>query len=163
MANVNVEVTPLPGIGVRKDFGLPDGRRIGVITRRDGAVDLIVSEEDDPDACRDQVLLSNEEAAVLGSLLGAPQLVAQLQEENRDVAGVHTRQIPIGEGSPYDGRTLGATQMRTRSKVSIVAVMRAGQVHPSPGPSFLFTAGDVLVVVGTADGLDSAAKILSHG
>ncbi|WP_040768438.1 cation:proton antiporter regulatory subunit [Tsukamurella sp. 1534] len=160
---MNVEVTPLPGIGVRKDFELVDGRRVGVITRRDGGVDLIVSEQGDPDACRDQVQMSHEEAAVLGSLLGAPQLVAQLQEEHRDVPGVNTRQLPIGEGSPYDGRTLGATQMRTRTKVSIVAVMRAGQVHPSPGPSFTLTAGDVLVVVGTAEGLDGAAKLLDHG
>jgi TrkA domain protein len=29
---VNVEVTPLPGIGVRKDFALRDGRRIGVVS-----------------------------------------------------------------------------------------------------------------------------------
>ncbi len=28
---MNVEVTPLPGIGVRKDFALATGRRIGVV------------------------------------------------------------------------------------------------------------------------------------
>lgn len=163
MAAVNVEVTPLPGIGVRKDFEVSSGRRIGVIARRDGMIDLIVSEQDDPDACRDQVLLSVEESAVLGNLLGAPQLVAQLQDDQRDMPGVNTRQLPVSAGSPYDGRTLGATQMRTRTKTSIVAVMRAGQVQPSPGPSFTFTAGDILVVVGTAEGLDAAAKILSNG
>lgn len=53
--------------------------------------------------------------------------------------------------------------MRTRTKASIVAVMRAGQLHPSPGPDFTFTRDDVLVVVGTPDGLDAAGKILSHG
>lgn len=163
MAAVNVEVTPLPGIGVRKDFEVSSGRRIGVITRRDGMIDLIISEDGDPDACRDQIHLSTEESAVLGNLLGAPQLVAQLQDEHRDIPGVNTRQMPIAGGSPYDGRTLGATQMRTRTKTSIVAVMRAGQVQASPGPGFTFTAGDVLVVVGTAEGLDAAAKILTNG
>jgi TrkA domain protein len=53
--------------------------------------------------------------------------------------------------------------MRTRTSVSIVAVMRAGQVHPSPTPDFPFTAGDLLVVVGTSEGLEAAAKILKHG
>ena len=48
---VNVEVTPLPGIGVRKDFALRDGRRIGVISYRDGKLELIISKTDDPDAC----------------------------------------------------------------------------------------------------------------
>jgi TrkA domain protein len=41
--------------------------------------------------------------------------------------------------------------------------MRAGQIIPSPTPDFLLTAGDVLVVVGTSEGLDAAAKILQHG
>lgn len=160
---MNVDVTSLPGIGVRKDFALNSGQRVGVVTHRDGITDLIVSKRDDPDACAAQVPLTNEEAGVLANLLGAPQLVAQLSEEHRDLPGISTRQLPILEGSPFDGRQLGDTHMRTRTKVSIVAIMRAGQIHPSPGPEFLFTTGDLLVSVGTAEGLEGAAKILKQG
>lgn len=157
---MNVEVTLLPGIGVRKDFALHNGRRIGVITRKDGKNELIVSKKDDPDATQASITLSNEEAAALGNLLGTPQLVAQLGEEHRELPGIRTKQLPIGEGSRFDGRQLGDTQMRTKTGVSIVAVMRAGQVQPSPTPNFTLVAGDLLVVVGTAEGLDAAAKIL---
>ncbi|MEU2252117.1 cation:proton antiporter regulatory subunit [Nocardia xishanensis] len=160
---MNVDVTALPGIGVRKDFEARSGRRIGVVDHRDGGIDLIVSKLDDPDACAAQVPLTSDEAAVLANLLGAPQLVAALREDHRDLPGITTRQLPIADESPYEGRTLGETAMRTRTKVSIVAVMRAGQLHPSPGPDFTFAADDLLVVVGTPDGLDAAAKILSHG
>ncbi|MFC9433335.1 cation:proton antiporter regulatory subunit [Nocardia sp. NPDC057030] len=160
---MNVDVTALPGIGVRKDFEVRSGRRIGVVAHRDGDIDLIVSKTDDPDACAAQIPLSTDEAAVLANLLGAPQLVAKLNDEHSDLPGITTRQLPIADESPYEGRTLGETAMRTRTKVSIVAVMRAGQLHPSPGPDFTFTSGDVLVVVGTPDGLDAAAKILTHG
>ncbi|GAA3580243.1 cation:proton antiporter regulatory subunit [Amycolatopsis ultiminotia] len=160
---VNVEVTPLPGIGVRKDFATRSGRRIGVVTQRDGKIELIVSKSDDPDACLASLPLTAEESGALANLLGAPQLVAQLNEEHRELPGINTKQLPISENSPFDGRTLGDTAMRTRTSVSIVAVMRAGQVHPSPTPDFLFTAGDLLVVVGTSEGLESAAKILKHG
>ncbi|WP_067475608.1 cation:proton antiporter regulatory subunit [Nocardia amamiensis] len=160
---MNVDVTALPGIGVRKDFEVRSGRRIGVVAHRDGDIDLIVSKLEDPDACAAQIPLTTDEAAVLANLLGAPQLVAKLNDDHRDMPGITTRQLPIGDESPYDGRTLGETQMRTRTKVSIVAVMRAGQLHPSPGPDFTFTAGDLLVVVGTPEGLDAAAKILTHG
>ncbi|MGH3451499.1 MAG: cation:proton antiporter regulatory subunit [Haloechinothrix sp.] len=159
---MNVEVTPLPGIGVRKDFAIRSGRRVGVVTHRDGTIELIVSRSDDPDACIAQIPLTVDESAALSNLLGAPQLVAQLHEEHRDLPGINTRQIPITTESPFDGRTLGDTEMRTRTGVSVVAVMRAGQVHPSPGPDFLFTAGDLLFAVGTAEGLDAAAKILKN-
>ncbi|SDC96765.1 cation:proton antiporter regulatory subunit [Rhodococcus tukisamuensis] len=160
---MNVEVTPLPGIGIRKDFETTTGRRIGVVSHRDGGTDLIISKRDDPDACMASIPLSSDEAGVLANLLGAPQLVAQLREEHRELAGINTRQLPIVDDSPFDGRTLGETALRTRTGVSVVAVMRAGHAYPSPTPDFNLTAGDLLVAVGTADGLDSATKILHHG
>ncbi len=83
--------------------------------------------------------LDSDEASVLANLLGAPQLVAQLREEHRDLPGISTRQLPIGENSPWDGRTLGETAMRTRTGVSVVAVMRADRwrrhrIPTSPSP-----------------------------
>ncbi len=160
---MNVEVTPLPGIGVRKDFALRDGRRVGVVTTRDGRLSLIVSKADDPDATLAELQLSTDEAGALANLLGAPQLVEQLSKEQRDLPGIRTDRLTIAGGSPYDGRPLGDTALRTRTQVSVVAVMRAGQVHPSPTPGFTLTAGDLLIVVGTTEGLDAAAKILRNG
>jgi K+:H+ antiporter subunit KhtT len=160
---VNVEVTPLPGIGTRQDFVSRTGRRIGVITYRDGRSELIVSKQDDPDACTASIPLTTEEAGALANLLGAPQLVAQLSAENSDITGVVTRQLPIVPGSPFDGRTLGDTAMRTRTAVSIVAVVRAGTVHPSPRPDFTFAGGDLVIAIGTTEGLTTAADILDRG
>jgi TrkA domain protein len=160
---VNVEVTPLPGIGTRQDFVIRSGRRVGVVTYRDGKLELIVSKLDDPDACAASIPLTMDEAGALANLLGAPQLVAQLSEQQRDVAGVGTRQLPLTHGSPFEGRTLGDTAIRTRTGASVVAVVRAGTVHPSPGPEFVFAGGDLVITVGTADGLERAADILDHG
>nr|WP_211177217.1 cation:proton antiporter regulatory subunit [Pseudonocardia acidicola] len=153
----------MPGIGVRKDFAIKAGRRIGVVTHRDGKIELIVSKSDDPDAALAALPLTVDEASALANLLGAPQLVAQLTEEHRDLPGIHTRQLPISDGSVFDGRTLGDTALRTRTGVSVVAVMRAGQVHASPTPEFTLTAGDLLVAVGTSEALENAAKILARG
>ncbi len=133
-----------------------------MIDHRDGTLDLIVSKPDNPDVT-DQISLTQREAALLANLLGAPQVVAQLQEEHREFDGVTTRQLTVRSGSPYDGRPLGDTRMRTRTKTSIVAVVRAGHAIASPGPDFVFNAFDVLVVVGTAEGLAAAAGILTDG
>lgn len=160
---VDVEVTPLPGIGTREDFTVRSGQRIGVVTHRDGHVELIVSRLDDPDACAASTPLTAEESNTLASLLGAPHLVSQLAEQQRELDGVHTTQLPVQPGSPYDGRTLGDTAMRTRTGVSVVAVVRRQVVHPSPAPDFAFEGNDMVVMVGTTDGLASGARILDQG
>jgi len=160
---VNVDVTPLPGIGVRKEIELRGGRRVGVITHRDGRIELILSRADDPDACLAELPLTTEEAGALANLLGAPQLVNQLNDEHRDLPGITTRKLPIRTNSPYDGRPLGDTALRTRTQVSVVAVMRAGQVCPSPTPDFVLVAGDIVIAVGEADKLDQAADVLARG
>lgn len=156
-------MTPLPGLGTQQDFITRSGHRVGVITYRDGRLELIVSDDADPDAVAASVGMTTEETSALANLLGAPQLVAQLTEQQREVAGITTWQLPVTSGSPYADRTLGETEMRTRTSVSIVAVVRDGSVHPSPRPDFRFAAGDLVVVVGTIEGLRTANDILERG
>ncbi|ALE07339.1 potassium transporter TrkA [Arthrobacter sp. ERGS1:01] len=157
---MNIEETPLPGIGVRRELRLANGRRMGVVTHRDGQTELIISRRDDPDACAASIPLSAEESSALGALLGATQLIAQLSAEQKDVPGVTTHQILIREGSEYAGRPLGDTHMRTRTGTSIVALLRGGDVIGSPRPDQLLEPGDLAVIVGTDEGLAEAALIL---
>lgn len=157
---MNVEETPLPGIGVRKEIVTESGRRIGIVSQRDGQTELMISRQDDPDAALASIPLTTEEAATLGNLFGAPRLVAQLSEEHRHLPGVNTRQFLIEPGSHFDGLTLGETSMRTKTGVSLVAIIRSGRVEPSPTPDFGLVGGDLLVAVGTSSGLDAAAEIL---
>ncbi|MGA7203314.1 MAG: cation:proton antiporter regulatory subunit [Specibacter sp.] len=157
---MNIEETPLPGIGVRRELRLATGRRVGVVTHRDGQTELILSRKDDPDACAASIPLSADEAATLGSLLGASQLIAQLSAEQKNVPGVTTHQILIRDGSKFAGRPLGDTQMRTRTGTSIVALLRNDQVLGSPRPDEVLQPGDMVVIVGTDEGLAEAASIL---
>jgi TrkA domain protein len=160
---VDVEVTRLPGVGTKQEFTTDTGRRVGVLTHRDGHRELLVSDLTDPDACSATVALSEPECVALGTLLGAPNLVAQLRAEQSEVPGVGTAQFPVAAGSPYAGRTLGDTALRTRTGASIVAVLRAGEVSASPRPDFRFETGDLVVIVGTPDGLKQAAAVLEQG
>jgi TrkA domain protein len=160
---VDVEVTPLPGIGVRQDFGTRAGRRVGVISYRDGRSELVVYRADDPDASAVAVPLNPEEAGTLASLLGAPHLIAHLEQQHRDFGPIQTHQLAVVPESRYDGAPLGDTALRSRTGASIVAVVRSGVVHPSPRPDFELHGGDLLVVVGTDDGLAKAARLLEKG
>jgi TrkA domain protein len=159
---VRVEQTTLPGIGVRHDLITETGRRLGVVSHRNGRRDLVVFDPDDPDACAASIPLTDDEAEALADLLGASLMLGQLAELRQQAAGLLTEQVPIMAGSPYAGRPLGHTRARTRTGVSIVAVLRERQVIPSPAPDFVFEAGDVVVVVGTRSGLDKLTAILAN-
>lgn len=162
MDGVNVEETPLPGIGLRHDFETASGRRVGVVSHRTGRRDLLIYDEADPDACREVVKMTGEEADTLAEFLGASRVVERLGALNEQVTGLVTEQLPVRPGSQYDGRTLGATEARTRTGASIVAVLREGNPVVSPRPDFEFVAGDTLIVVGTAEGVAGVATILGE-
>ena len=134
---MNVEVTPLPGIGVRQDFSTRAGRRVGVITYRDGRSELLVYRLDDPDACSASMPLTGEEAGTLASLLGAPRLVEHIAAQHRDLTGIETHQIAVVPGSRVRRGAPSATPRCAPAPARpIVAVIRGGVVHPSPRPDF---------------------------
>ena len=158
---MDIERVNLPGIGMRHSFTTERGRRLGVVSHHTGRRDLVVYDRDDPDSTTASVALTGGEANALAELLGTVRLVERLAELNRQVEGLVTEQIVVAPGSPYAGRTLGDTAARTRTGASIVAVLRDREVIASPGPSFAFEANDVVVAVGTRDGLDGVTAILA--
>jgi TrkA domain protein len=160
---MDIERVNLPGIGMQHSVTTSRGRRLGVVSHHTGRRDLVVYDKDDPDSTVVNVALTPDEANVVAELLGTARIVERLAELNRQVEGLVTQQIPIPAGSPYDGRTLGDTQTRTRTGASIVAVVRDREVFASPRPDFRFVAGDVIVAVGTADGTAAVASILTDG
>jgi TrkA domain protein len=158
---IRVEEVDLPGVGARYDFLTHKGRRVGVVAHRSGRRDLLVYDQRDPDACSETVPLTTEEADTIAELLGAPRIVEHLAALHEQVAGLLSEQLTVEPGSAYEGRTLGDTQARTRTGASIVAVLRGREVIASPGPDFRFQAGDGVVVVGTREGIEGVAQILS--
>ncbi|MER7166950.1 cation:proton antiporter regulatory subunit [Micromonospora sp. NPDC000207] len=158
---VRVEQTALPGIGVRHEMTTESGRRLGVVSHRNGRRDLVLYDPDDPDSCQADVPLTDDEAEALADILGASLMLGQLSGLREQAAGLLTEQIAIPAGSAYVNRRLGDTRTRTRTSASIVAVLRHGEVIASPDPTFRFAAGDVVVVVGTRQGLDGVTAIFA--
>lgn len=149
----------LPGIGVCQEVELKAGRRLGIVTRRNGLRDIVVYDEDGEGAAT-TVALTDDEANALAEVLGAPQLIVRLAALQQQADGLVTEQLPIPQTSPFAGRPLGDTQARTRTGASIVAILRAGAAIASPGPDFPLLSGDLVVTVGTREGVDQVARIL---
>jgi TrkA domain protein len=155
---MDIHETALPGVGLRHDFTTRTGRQLGVITHRTGRRDLLVYDREDPDACREVVELTDEEAEALGELLGADRVVEHLADLQR-IEGLAIDWLAIRPGSPYAGRTIADTQARSRTGVSIVAVLRDRSAIPAPTPDVRLEPGDTLVVVGTTDGISALTDL----
>ncbi|MBN9181763.1 MAG: potassium transporter TrkA, partial [Microbacterium sp.] len=59
---IRIEKVDLPGIGVRHDLVTENGRRLGVVSYRDGDRELTISDADDPDACAYALPINEDEA-----------------------------------------------------------------------------------------------------
>jgi len=159
----HIEKVDLPGIGTRHDLLTGSGRRIGVISHRSGEREIAIYAADDPDAALATVELNEVEAVGLADILGASVMLGQLAAINTEVAGLFTEQLPLLASSPYAGRMLGDTRARTRTKTSIVGIVRGSQIIASPTPDTPLQAGDTIVAVGTRKGLETLSQLLSHG
>ncbi|MDZ8172994.1 cation:proton antiporter regulatory subunit [Microbacterium xanthum] len=157
---VNVERTELPGIGIRHDVETAAGRRLSVITFRDGGREIAVADPHDPDRAEVSLEITDDEATALSEVLGGSLIMTQLAGLREQVSGLSTSQIPVRADSPYAGRPLGETRARTLTRCSIVAVVRAGGVVPAPGPADVLSVGDALVAIGTPSGLEMLARII---
>lgn len=158
-----VSETPLPGLGVRFEFVTKAGTRIGVLQRQAGRIDLLVYDPADPDTVSDSVSLDDEEARTLAELLGSSRVVEDLGKLRQRIEGLAIDWLPIEPASPFATRTIGDTGARTRTGVSIVAVVRGEDPIPAPGPDQRLEAGDTLVVVGTPRGIEDLVVILRTG
>jgi TrkA domain protein len=159
---MNVSETLLPGVGIRYEFSTEAGDRVGLVARRDGRVDVVVDDPEDPDVATQVMTLTPAEANTVAEILGAPRIAERFADLTREIPGLVAAQLDVAPGSRYDGRTLGETRARTRTGASIVAVVHGDRVIASPTPDQPLVAGDVLVAVGTTEGIAGVREILAR-
>jgi TrkA domain protein len=106
--------------------------------------------------------LTDDDAHTLAEVLGVSPVIEAMSQVQQ-VEGLAMDWLAIHSDSPYVGKTIGDARIRTRTGVSVVAVIRDTSHFPSPGPDFEFESGDVVVVVGTTEGIEAVKSILADG
>ena len=156
----DVRETKLPGVGVRHEFTTEDGADIGVLVHHDGRREILVYDSDDPDRCTSLVALSAADTRTVTELLGASRVTEAVSAVQQEIEGLAIEWIELTAASPAAGATIGDGMYRTQTGSSIVAIIRDGQSIPAPGPEFTMLAGDVIVAVGTVDGLAAMRQLI---
>lgn len=158
---MDIYETPLPGVGVRYEFTAEGGDHVGVVVRRDGKRDIALYDREDPDACRGTVELSEGDAGKLAELLGGTNITARLEDLRHSIVGLAIEWVIMPRAGGLVGHTLAEGKIRTLTSASVVAVIRGDQGIPGIEPSFVFEAGDTVLVMGSDEAVDRAAHILT--
>ncbi|MGQ0617182.1 MAG: cation:proton antiporter regulatory subunit [Acidimicrobiia bacterium] len=157
-----VRETLLPGVGVRHEFTTGRGERVAVLAHHSGRRELAVYDQRDPDACTTVLHLSLDDTRTLAELLGASQVGEVLAAVQQQIEGLAIDWLKVAPESSFAGATIADGQFRTRTGASIVAMVRGRTTIPAPGPDTRFEAGDVVVAVGTPEGLAALQALLGR-
>lgn len=154
-----VTETQLPGVGVRHEFATGAGERVAVLSHRTGRREIAIYDRADPDKCTTVMRLNPDDTRTLADLLGGGPLSEAAAGVQR-LAGVALDWIPIKATARHAGTTIGQGQLRTQTGSSVVAVIRGDDTLPAPGPELVLAAGDIVVAVGTPEGLRQLRDLL---
>ncbi|HLA09424.1 MAG TPA: cation:proton antiporter [Pyrinomonadaceae bacterium] len=69
-----------------------------------------------------------------------------------------TETLIVESDSPSVGKTIGQLQLRTKTGVSIIALIHDDKTEINPGPETLIQAGDVVVLLGSPEKIDQAIQ-----
>ncbi|WP_051071479.1 cation:proton antiporter regulatory subunit [Ilumatobacter coccineus] len=146
---------------MRHDFTTEEGRDVGVLVYRDGRREIVAYNTDDPDACTTMVTLTSNDTQTMSELLGTSQVTESVGAVLHEIEGLGIEWLTVHTGSPAISTSIGDGAYRTRTGSSIVAVVRDDSTIPAPGPEFVFEEDDVIVAVGTLEGLAALHDLLA--
>jgi len=150
--------TELPGIGKRFSIKLSSGQIVSIIIHHSGKREIYVLDEDGDVECT--VTLTDQEAREMGMVLAG----AFYQPVAGDKMELILKQlvmewVELPEDSSLIGKTLAEADVRKKTGVIVLGVVRNDEMIPAPDPkNFRFQKGDILIVVGNREQIDNFIK-----
>ncbi|MCS7297817.1 MAG: cation:proton antiporter regulatory subunit [Bacteroidia bacterium] len=146
----------LPGLGRKYTLSLKQGGQLVLLIHNTGLREIfwIEPEEDEPSI---GIKLTEEEGREVAFILGG----VRYQPLPTDKVSLLLHEVvmewlPVEAQSKMDGRTLAELELRRRTGVSIIAILRESRTIPSPDPyKERIRAGDTLVAVGTRSQIET--------
>jgi monovalent cation:H+ antiporter-2, CPA2 family len=112
----------------------------------------------------DRATIENQIAAVRRQgyeMLRSPSLSGvKIGNLNAALQGATTETVRLEADSAVVGKTLAELDLRGKTGVTLIAVVREGETKVSPGAKYRLAAGDLLVLLGSAEKIERALKVL---
>jgi TrkA domain protein len=153
--NNEVSEQNLPGIGRRYTLRGADGGNVVVVVHNSGRRDLYILEPGaPPDEPAGAVALTDDQARRLGAVLGGAYFKPAVVSEVEAVIGdLLIDWVTLRPESPGTGHSIADLEIRRRTRMTVVAILRGDESILAPEPTEVLVAGDRLVVVGRNEDL----------
>lgn len=154
MTGNNIEEQDLPGIGRRYNVRDAEGRPFCVIVHHTGRRDIYGQEGDDPENQVELLSFDDDQARRVGAILAGayfkPAVVSQIEAV---IGGLLIDWVTLEAEAAGAGRTIAELEVRRRTRITIVAIVRDEGPIIAPEPTEELRPGDRLVVVGRPEDL----------
>jgi TrkA domain protein len=153
------EPTRLPGVGASLELRDVDGHRLDVVRRNDDSVMLY---PESPTSCieLDPAVARSMGAFVTGHYRLAPDTAERLADV---LGGLVIDWVRVEPTWSSIGRSIDELEVRRRTGITIIAILRGSQPIVSPEPTVRITAHDDLVVAGRIEDREAFDLYMSTG
>lgn len=136
----------LPGIGRKYTFTTPGGEQLAIVVHQTGTRELFFFPPGTEEPCG-AIAFEDDEARQIGAIISGSYYKPKILEDLEvSLQGIAIEWFRIGPAAPARGKSIGDLQIRKRTGVSVIDIIRGGQSLPNPGPETLLEEGDTLVV-----------------
>lgn len=156
----HVEEAELPGLGKKYVLTTHADDKAVIIIHHDGKREFYVLDRDE-DEVKASLSLYDHEARQLGAVMAGvyfkPRAVESLEVV---LEGLRIEWYKLEPGSPIAGKTIAELQVRQKTGVSVIAVIREPESVPNPPADLVFQPGDTVVVLGKAEGISAFHRLV---
>lgn len=141
----------LPGIGKKFTFWTKAKQFLSVVIMANGKREVFLFDDPDDDPTF-HFLLNEEEAGLLGSILMGTYFKPE-QDKQKELLldKLSIEWVNIENGCTLAGKTIFQEEIRKKTGITIIAIIREEESIINPPPETLMKSGDTLIVVGSRE------------
>ncbi|RMA97566.1 cation:proton antiporter regulatory subunit [Hydrogenothermus marinus] len=151
--------TDLPGIGKKYSITTSNGDKIVTVIHLTGKREIFYFEKDDMEDPLCDIVLNEEEATQLGSILTGTYFKPE-QEKLQEVLvknlAIEWVKVPLD--SPLANKKISELEIRKKTGVTVISIIRGEETIINPLPDEIIKPNDTLVLVGTREQIEHFIK-----
>ncbi|KMJ56974.1 potassium transporter TrkA [Bacillus sp. LL01] len=158
------KTTELPGIGKKISFITAEGNMVVLVVHHSGKREMYFFDDPDGDEADFSISMTSDETRELGAqLLGAMYQPVDMDKMKMFKKQIIIEWVDVKKGSSLVGKTIGQSQIRTKTGASIIGIVKGEDNIAVPDIDVILHEGDVLMICGKQAQISKLTKLCEGG